>query len=52
MITPRMVEHLVRTDYMAFIHRIFLTLNPGIAFAPNWHLDAMGRRPWANPRRT
>ncbi|MCJ2057168.1 hypothetical protein MKL09_11445 [Methylobacterium sp. J-048] len=41
MITPRMIDHLVRTDYMVFIHRVFLTLNPGIPFAPSWHLDAM-----------
>ena len=41
MITARMVDHLVRIDYMVFIHRVFLTLNPGIPFASNWHLDAI-----------
>ena len=41
MITSRMIHQLVRSDYMTFIHRVFQTLNPGIAFAPSWHLDAM-----------
>lgn len=41
MITSQMITHLIRTDYMAFIHRTFLTLNPGIPFAASWHLNAM-----------
>ena len=31
----------LRTDFMAFIHRCVLTLNPGRPFQPNWHLEAI-----------
>jgi predicted phage terminase large subunit-like protein len=31
----------LRADFMTFLHRCVLTLNPGAAFLPNWHLDAI-----------
>lgn len=32
----------LREDFRAFIPRAFTTVNPGIAFLPNWHLDLTG----------
>ena len=37
----RILNALLRTDYMAFMHRCMLTLNPGHPFLRNWHLDAI-----------
>ena len=37
-----LIEVILRTDFQSFLHRCFLTLNPGVVFLPNWHLKAMG----------
>ncbi|MBR1211098.1 phage terminase large subunit [Bradyrhizobium sp. JYMT SZCCT0180] len=34
----------MRTNFMVFLHRCFLTLNPGAEFKPNWHLEAIAHR--------
>lgn len=31
----------LRSDFMAFLHRCMLTLNPGPPFLPNWHIEAI-----------
>ena len=31
----------LRRNLGSFIHRVFLTINPGIVFMPNWHLEAI-----------
>ena len=31
----------LRNDFASFLHRCFLTLNPGARFIPNWHHDAV-----------
>jgi predicted phage terminase large subunit-like protein len=30
-----------RTDFLTFVQRIYLALNPGTPFVPNWHIDAL-----------
>ena len=37
----RILDAALRTDFMTFVHRSMLTLNPGINFLRNWHLDAI-----------
>ena len=37
----RTFELLIRRDFMLFVERCFLTLNPGVAFKDNWHLHAV-----------
>jgi predicted phage terminase large subunit-like protein len=37
----RILNAALRTDFMTFMHRSMLTLNPGVEFKPNWHLDAI-----------
>ena len=32
---------ILRQDLYSFIHRVFLTINPGIVFMPNWHLEVI-----------
>jgi len=32
---------ILRTDLQAFVQRSFRTLNPGTAFLPNWHVEAL-----------
>lgn len=31
----------LRNDFSTFLHRCMLTLNPGMPFLPNWHIDAI-----------
>jgi hypothetical protein len=31
----------LRSDFVAFVHRCFLTLNPGASFLLNWHIEAI-----------
>jgi hypothetical protein len=31
----------LRQDFAAFLHKSFLTLNPGIVYKPNWHVEAI-----------
>ena len=32
---------LLRQDLYSFFHRVFLTINPGVIFMPNWHLQVI-----------
>jgi len=32
---------ILRTDFVAFLMRCFLILNPGATFLPNWHIEAL-----------
>src|SRR6516165_4002478 len=34
-------DELLRRDFMTFLHRCFLWLNPGATFLPNWHIRAI-----------
>lgn len=34
----------LRNDFGVFVHRCFLTLNPGIPFLHNWHLEALAHQ--------
>ena len=35
------LDHALRGDFGLFLHRCFVTLNPGATFRPNWHLEAI-----------
>jgi hypothetical protein len=35
----------LRSDFGLFLHRCFLTLNPGAKFHTNFHIDAVSYRP-------
>lgn len=37
----RTLDAALRVDFGAFLHRCFLTLNPGAAYLHNWHIDAI-----------
>ena len=41
---PEQYRALLRQDFGAFFHRVFLYLNPGEPFMPNWHIDLMQAR--------
>ena len=32
---------ILRNDFVSFLHRCMMTLNPGSPFLPNWHIHAM-----------
>jgi len=36
-----MLSALLRKDLTAFIEKVFHTVNPGAAFLPNWHIEAL-----------
>ena len=38
---PRLLQALLRSDFGAFVHKVFATLSPGQEFTPNWHLSAI-----------
>jgi predicted phage terminase large subunit-like protein len=35
---------LLRSDFKSFLYRCMLTLNPGAAFIPNWHIEAIAHQ--------
>ena len=37
----RLLSVVLRTNFPSFIHRAFITLNPGTTFLSNWHIDLM-----------
>ena len=37
----RMLRHLLKTDFCAFVEKTFGTLCPDQRFWPNWHLEAI-----------
>lgn len=41
MMTPRLLDAMLRNDLVAFTHKVFNELSPGRPFEPNWHHDAM-----------
>jgi hypothetical protein len=36
-----LINALLRSDFNSFLYRCMLTLNPGGAFMPNWHIEAI-----------
>jgi len=36
-----LINALLRSDFKSFLYRCMLTLNPGAAFMPNWHIEAI-----------
>jgi predicted phage terminase large subunit-like protein len=39
-----LLNALLRSDFKSFLYRCMLTLNPGAAFMPNWHIDAIAHQ--------
>ena len=37
----RILEALLRTDFRAFLHKVFATLSPGQTYVNTWHLEAI-----------
>jgi predicted phage terminase large subunit-like protein len=37
----RLMQALIRSDFRAFVQKVFLTLTPGQTFVPSWHIDAI-----------
>jgi hypothetical protein len=37
----RAVQALLRDDFRAFVHKVFLTLTPGQTYIRSWHLEAI-----------
>ena len=35
---------IVRSNFEAFLRRCFMTVNPGIPYLPNWHIDAIAHQ--------
>jgi predicted phage terminase large subunit-like protein len=35
----RLLQAVLRHDFSSFIHKCFVTINPGIDYASNWHID-------------
>jgi predicted phage terminase large subunit-like protein len=40
-ITPCQFRAILRADFPSFIQKCFRALNPGSAYLPNWHIDAL-----------
>jgi predicted phage terminase large subunit-like protein len=40
----RLLQALLRSDFRAFVQKVFLTLTPGQTFIHSWHLDAIADR--------
>jgi hypothetical protein len=37
----RIFEALIRNDFRAFLHKVFVTLSPGQTYVPTWHVEAI-----------
>jgi predicted phage terminase large subunit-like protein len=37
-------DAILRNDFVSFVHRCFLHLNPGAQFLPNWHIRAIAHQ--------
>jgi predicted phage terminase large subunit-like protein len=37
----RLFEALLRSDFRAFLHKVFITLAPGQVYVRNWHIEAL-----------
>jgi predicted phage terminase large subunit-like protein len=42
--TNTLLEAILRKDFSSFIHKTFDTINPGVPYAPNWHIDLIAQR--------
>lgn len=42
--TTSLICALLRQDFPSFIHKTFTTINPGITYCPNWHIDLIADR--------
>lgn len=40
----RVLEALLRNDFRAFVHKVFLTLAPGQTYIRSWHVEAIAWR--------
>lgn len=40
----RKFQALLRADFRAFVHKVFMTLSPGQTYVPSWHIDAIADR--------
>lgn len=40
----RLLQAVLRSDLASFIAKCFYTVNPGVEFLPNWHIDVMADR--------
>ena len=37
--SKKIVKYLIKHDLYSFINKVFSTINPGIKYQPNWHID-------------
>lgn len=35
----KILRAILRQDFSSFIHKVFCTINPGMRYLPNWHID-------------
>src|SRR5258708_41242 len=40
----RILQALLRDDFRAFLHKVFLTLTPGQTYFHTWHVEAIARQ--------
>ncbi len=38
---PALISAILRNDFLSFLHKSFLTLSPGQAYVPGWHIKAL-----------
>jgi len=38
---PRVLQALLRTNFIAFVEKVFATLSPGQTFVPEWYIEAL-----------
>ncbi len=41
MVDKNLLNTLLRSDFPAFVQKVFCTLNPGAEFIPSWHIEAI-----------
>lgn len=37
----RLLKYLIKTDFVAFVEKVFHTVSPGVKYIPNWHIDCI-----------
>jgi predicted phage terminase large subunit-like protein len=40
----KLIEEAVKINFSCFIHKCFETINPGIEYQPNWHIDLIAEK--------
>ena len=40
----RLLQALLRQDFVAFIEKVFVTVSPGESYLPNWHINAIAHQ--------